>query len=117
MTLTLPLSYWASSNRGSKPLGIAKPSYQQNAVEKTIYPRINAPVLGKLSTHKRSRSGLKARINTPAFAHKHSRLFASRLCNYWRRANPPVSTSITNNPIVKGKTHIGCAKMRINTYE
>ena len=117
MTLTLPLSYWASSNRGSKPLGIAKPSYQQNAVEKTIYPRINGTALGQLFTHKRNRLEPKARINGTAFTHKRNRLFASRLRNLWRRANPPVSTSITNNPIVKGKTHIGCAKMRINTYE
>ena len=101
-------------NRGSKPLGDTKASYQQNAVEKAIYPRINTPALGRLSTHKHSRFGLKARINTPAFTHKHSRLFASRLCSYWRRATSPVYTSITNNPILRTKPLFGCAKMRIN---
>lgn len=115
MTLTLPLSYWASSNRGSKPLGIAKASYQQNAVEKTIYPRINAPAFGRLSTHKHSRLGLKVRINAPAFTHKHSRLCGSILRGYWATATPPVSTSITTIPILRTNTHIGYASKMNNS--
>ena len=75
-------------NRGSKPLGDTKASYQQKAVEKAIYPRISSPALRELSTHKQSRFGLKARISSPAFTHKQSRLYDSRLCDNWSTANP-----------------------------
>ena len=92
-------------------------SYQQKPVRNSNNPRINTTALAELSTHKRSRFGLKARINTPAFTHKHSRLCASRLRSNWSTANSPVSTSITNNPIVKNKTYIGYAKMRTTSYE
>ena len=93
------------------------PSYQQKAVKNPNNPRINATALAKLSTHKRNRFGLKARINATAFTHKHNRLYASRLRDNWSTATSPVSTSITNNPIVKNKTYIGYAKIRINSYE
>ena len=92
-------------------------SYQQKPVRNSKNPRINTPALAELSTHKRSRFGLKARINTPAFTHNHSRLCASKLRSNWSTANSPVSTSITNNPIVKNKTYIGYAKMRTTSYE
>lgn len=91
--------------------------YQQKAVKNSNNPRINAYALAKLSTHKHLRFGLKARINTYAFTHKHLRLYASRLRDNWSTATSPVSTSITNNPIVKSKTYIGYAKIRINSYE
>lgn len=101
-------------NRGSKPLGDTKASYQQNAVEKAIYPRINGYALGKLSTHKHLRFGLKARINTYAFTHKHLRLCGSKLEYPWPGGHSPVYTSITNNPILRTKPLFGCAKMRMN---
>ena len=89
-------------------------TYQQNAVEKAIYPRINAYALGKLSTHKHLRFGLKARINTYAFTHKHLRLCGSKLEYPWPGGHSPVYTSITNKPILRTKPLFGCAKMRMN---
>ena len=89
-------------------------TYQQNAVEKAIYPRINGYALGKLSTHKHLRFGLKARINTYAFTHKHLRLCGSKLEYPWPGGHSPVYTSITNKPILRTKPLFGCAKMRMN---
>ena len=91
--------------------------YQQKAVKNSNNPRINGTVLGQLFTHKRNRFESKARINGTAFTHKRNRQCGSRLCGNWSTATPPVSTSITNNPIVKSKTYIGYAKIRINSYE
>ena len=89
-------------------------TYQQNAVEKPIYPRINGTALGQLSTHKRNRFGLKARINGTAFTHKRNRLCGSKLEYPWPGGHSPVYTSITNNPILRTKPLFGCAKMRMN---
>jgi len=76
-------------------------SYQQKPVESPNYPRINAYALGQLFTHKRLRFGLKARINTYAFTHKHLRLYASRPRDYWATATPPVYTYIKNLPVLR----------------
>ena len=92
-------------------------SYQQKPVRNSNNPRINTTALAELSTHKRNRFGLKVRINATAFTHKRNRLCASKLRGNWSTATSPVSTSITNNPIVKNKTYIGYAKIRINSYE
>ena len=91
--------------------------YQQKAVKNSNNPRINGTALRQLFTHKRNRFESKARINGTAFTHKRNRQCGSRLRSNWSTANPPVSTSITNNPIVKSKTYIGYAKIRINSYE
>ena len=76
-------------------------SYQQKPVESPNYPRINAYALGQLFTHKRLRFGLKARINTYAFTHKHLRLYASRPRGCWATATPPVYTCIKNLPVLR----------------
>ena len=91
--------------------------YQQKAVKNSNNPRINGTALRQLFTHKRNRFESKARINGTAFTHKRNRQCGSRLRGNWSTATSPVSTSITNNPIVKNKTYIGYAKIRINSYE
>ena len=49
------------------------------------------------------------RINGTAFTHKRNRLSPSEPDAYWATAISPVSTSITNNPIVKNKARISYA--------
>lgn len=89
-------------------------TYQQNAVEKASYQRINGTALGQLFTHKRNRLEPKARINGTAFTHKRNRLCGSKLEYPWPGGHSPVYTSITNNPILRTKPLFGCAKMRMN---
>jgi hypothetical protein len=93
------------------PQGFVTPrgSYPQNPVKNPNNPRINGTAFEELFTHKRNRFGLNPRINGTAFTHKRNRLSPSKPDAYWATATSPVSTSITNNPIVKNKAHISYA--------
>jgi hypothetical protein len=84
-------------------------SYPQNPVKNPNNPRINGTAFEELFTHKRNRFGLNPRINGTAFTHKRNRLSPSKPDAYWSTATSPVSTSITNNPIVKNKARISYA--------
>jgi len=83
--------------------------YPQQPVETAIYPRINGPAFGDLSTHKRSRLPRNPRINGPAFTHKRSRLFGSIPEDTWPGGLSPVSTYISNNPVLRTRPLLGYA--------
>ena len=90
-------------------------SYQQKPVESPNNPRINSPALTELFTHKQSRFGLKARINSPAFTHKQSRLCGSSLRDYWSVATLPVVISYISYSYSKNKAYIGSANKADNS--
>ena len=87
--------------------------YPQQPVETAIYPRINGYAFGELSTHKRLRFPRNPRINGYAFTHKRLRLFGSRPEETWPRGFSPVSTYISNNPVLLVRPLFGYAN-RVN---
>ena len=64
--------------------------YPQQPVETAIYPRINGY----------------------AFTHKRLRLFGSRPEDTWPGGLSPVSTYISNNPVLITRPLFGCANRR-----
>lgn len=87
----------------------------QEVVETAIYPRINGYAFGELSTHKRLRFPRNPRINGYAFTHKRLRLFGSRPEDARPGGLSPVSTYISNNPVLRTRPLLGYAYKENNS--